>query len=224
MFFSPGGKADGMRTSGKSGAENMGTAYGAGYSAGKVSGTGQNSGTGRNAKSGSTGKISGTGGNTKSGGMGKSSGTGAKSKNSGAGAKSVSTGKYTGNRSGGKKAESVPLVRGVLMSAGIFLCGMILLSAGIFSGAAHTDEMFPAMAAVTFIAAFAGAFSTVRRTSHGTLAAALLTGGISALILIGCALAVCDRIAWTGNAGILLLCILAGSTAQRGSRRNKRTR
>ena len=88
------------------------------------------------------------------------------------------------------------------------------------------EGSFPAVAASCCLASFAGAMLSVRRSSWGSLASAMVSAAGFLLAVVAVALLCWQQITWLGRGGVLLLCgagggLLAGLL---GGRRRKRKR
>lgn len=97
---------------------------------------------------------------------------------------------------------------GSLLTLGVYLLGLLLLTLLLVKGALSEGWSFPAVAVLCTLSALAGGVLTVRLTrwrAGGVLTAAIF---LSVLILAG--LGFWEEIAWTGHGGVLLLCGLAG--------------
>lgn len=129
----------------------------------------------------------------------------------------------------GKKQSSGGLVflKGLLLSFGIYLAGLLLMTLLILKGALPEAGMFPAVAALCLLASLAGGFLCARRGSWGPLPGAmvfaLLFAGLLAAVGILCW---GEGVAWAGHGGVLLLCALGGGLAAGllGGVRKKRKR
>ena len=112
----------------------------------------------------------------------------------------------------GRKQTALWLVfvEGAALSLGIYLLLTVLLSALVVKAVLPEEGSFPAVAASCCLASFAGAMLSVRRSSWGSLASAMVSAAGFLL----------------GRGGVLLLCgagggLLAGLL---GGRRRKRKR
>ena len=108
----------------------------------------------------------------------------------------------------------------------IFLLLTVLLSALVVKAVLPEEGSFPAVAASCCLASFAGAMLSVRRSSWGSLASAMVSAAGFLLAVVAVALLCWQQITWLGRGGVLLLCgagggLLAGLL---GGRRRKRTR
>lgn len=130
----------------------------------------------------------------------------------------------------GKKQAPNGLIflKGLLLSFGIYLAGLLLVTLLILKGVLSEAGMFPAVAALCLLASLAGGFLCARRSPWGSLpgamAAALLFAGLLAAVGILCW---GEGIAWAGHGGVLLLCALGGGLAAGllgGGRKKKRKR
>ena len=131
---------------------------------------------------------------------------------------------------GKKKATAavwVVLVQGSLLTLGVYLAGLLLLTLLLVQGVVPEGSLFPVTAALCLLAALGGGFLTARRTPWGTLPSALLNTAIFAAVLIAMGAACWRGIVWAGQGGILLLCALAGGLLAgvlSGSRKRRRKR
>lgn len=119
-------------------------------------------------------------------------------------------------------------LKGLLLSFGIYLAGQLLVTLLILKGALSEAGMFPAVAALCFLASLAGGFLCARQTPWGPLPGAMALTLLFAAILAAVGI-LCwgEGIAWTGRGGVLLLCALGGGLAAGllgGSRKKKRKR
>ena len=113
---------------------------------------------------------------------------------------------------------------GSLLSLGIYLLGLLLLTLLMVKGILSEGGSFPAVAVLCGLAALGGGLLTVRLTfwrSGGVLTAVIF---LSMLVLAG--LSFWEGIDWLGNGGILLLCglaggLLAGAAGHKRKRRRK---
>ena len=123
----------------------------------------------------------------------------------------------------GRKQTALWLVfvEGAALSLGIYLLLTVLLSALVVKAVLPEEGSFPAVAASCCLASFAGAMLSVRRSSWGSLASAMVSAAGFLLAVVGW-----QQITWLGRGGVLLLCgagggLLAGLL---GGRRRKRKR
>ena len=119
----------------------------------------------------------------------------------------------------GRKQTALWLVfvEGAALSLGIYLLLTVLLSALVVKAV---------VAASCWLASFAGAMLSVRRSSWGSLASAMVSAAGFLLAVVAVALLCWQQITWLGRGGVLLLCgagggLLAGLL---GGRRRKRKR
>lgn len=113
---------------------------------------------------------------------------------------------------------------GALLTLGVYLLGLSILTLLLVKGILSEVGSFPMVAALCTLAALSGGLLTVRLTlwrAGGALTAALF---LSVLLLAG--LGFWEEIAWLGRGGILLLCGLAGGllagVAGPGKRRRRK--
>nr|WP_325178907.1 hypothetical protein [uncultured Oscillibacter sp.] len=113
---------------------------------------------------------------------------------------------------------------GGLLTLGVYLLGLSILTLLLVKGILSEGGSFPMVAALCTLAALSGGLLTVRLTlwrAGGALTAALF---LSVLLLAG--LGFWEEIAWLGRGGILLLCGLAGGllagVAGPGKRRRRK--
>ena len=128
----------------------------------------------------------------------------------------------------GRKQTALWLVfvEGAALSLGIYLLLTVLLSALVVKAVLPEEGSFPAVAASCCLASFAGAMLSVRRSSWGSLASAMVSAAGFLLAVVAVALLCWQQITWLGRGGVLLLCgagggLLAGLL---GGRRRKRKR
>ena len=105
------------------------------------------------------------------------------------------------------------IARGVAVSLVIWACGVGLLAGVMTAGAVGETGAFPALLALTTVAAFVGAVSVIRHTPLGSLVSSMLTAGLFAALLLCIGMASWNGIAWTGHGGTLLLWALIGGAA-----------
>lgn len=101
-------------------------------------------------------------------------------------------------------------LQGVLLGAGCYLAGILLLALLVVKGIVPASAAFPLTAALCLLASAGGGLLTVRRGPWGPLPSALLNAALFAALLILLGMSFWQRITWNGRGGILLLCILAG--------------
>lgn len=130
----------------------------------------------------------------------------------------------------GKKQSPYGLVflKGLLLSFGIYLAGLLLVTLLILKGALSETGMFPAVAVLCLLASLAGGFLCARQVPWGPLPGAMVFTLLFAAILAAVGI-LCwgEGIAWAGRGGVLLLCALGGGLAAGllgGSRKKKRKR
>ncbi len=125
-----------------------------------------------------------------------------------------------------KKAKALwpGLAAGTVLSAGIYLAGLLLLGLLLTKGTIPERNAFPWVGTLCVLASLAGGLLAVRKTAWN--AAGLLSGVLFALVLLAVGLLGWrDGIAWLGHGGILLLCAMSGGLAASllgGRRRRKR--
>ena len=88
-------------------------------------------------------------------------------------------------------------ISGVLLSAAVWLIGTLILTGGMALGVVQESGSFPALAAVTVIAALIGGGYVMRGA-----------GFVPALAAAG--LLIWSEFGWFGHGGLLLLCAIAG--------------
>lgn len=129
----------------------------------------------------------------------------------------------------GKKCapSATVFLKGLLLSLGVYLAGLLLVSLLAVKGILGEEWIFPAIAVLCLLVSLAGGFLCARRPVWGPLpsamvCAALFAGALAAVGILGWR----DGIVWTGHGGILLLCALAGGllAGVLGSRRGQRRR
>ena len=116
---------------------------------------------------------------------------------------------------------------GSLLSLGIYLLGLLLLTLLVVKGALAEEGMCPAVAALCLLSALAGGALCAHRPVWGPLPSAMLCAvlfaGLLAVVGILCWE---EGIAWTGHGGILMLCSLTGGLLAgvlgRGGRKKKK--
>lgn len=111
---------------------------------------------------------------------------------------------------------------GSLLSMGVYLLGLLLLTLLLVKGTLSEGGSFPIVAVLCTLSALAGGALTVRLT--GWRAGGLLTAAIFLSVLILAGLGFWEEIAWLGRGGILLLCGLAGGIAAGAAGPKKRRR
>ena len=123
-------------------------------------------------------------------------------------------------------AQWVVFARSTLLAMGIYLLGLLLLALLLVNGTLPEKCAFPVTAVLCVLATACGGVWAARGTSLGPLPAALLVSAAFAGILVLVGLAAWERINWTGQGGVLLLCVLAGglSAGVMGSRRGRRVK
>ena len=82
----------------------------------------------------------------------------------------------------------------------------VLLSALVVKAVLPEEGSFPAVAASCCLASFAGAMLSVRRSSWGSLASAMVSAAGFLLAVVAVALLCWQQITWLGRGGVLLLC------------------
>lgn len=117
-------------------------------------------------------------------------------------------------------------VEGAALSLGIYLLLTVLLSALVVKAVLPEEGSFPAVAASCCLASFAGAMLSVRRSSWGSLASAMVSAAGFLLAVVAVALLCWQQITWLGRGGVAAAVrrrrgLLAGLL---GGRRRKRKR
>ena len=112
----------------------------------------------------------------------------------------------------GRKQTALWLVfvEGAALSLGIYLLLTVLLSALVVKAVLPEEGSFPAVAASCCLASFAGAMLSVRRSSWGSLASAMVSAAGFLLAVVAVALLCWQQITWLGRGGVLLLCGAGG--------------
>jgi len=113
---------------------------------------------------------------------------------------------------------------GGLLSLGVYLSGLLLLTLLLVKGVLSEGGSFPIVAVLCALAALAGGLLTVRLTLWR--AGGVLTAAVFLFVLLLAGLGFWDEISWLGHGGILLLCglaggLLAGAAMPRSRRRRK---
>lgn len=129
---------------------------------------------------------------------------------------------------GKKRAPSVTVfLKGLLLSFGVYLSGLLLLSLLAVKGILREEGIFLAIAILCLLASLVGGFLCARRPVWGPLPSAMMCAALFAAVLAAVGI-LCwkDGIVWTGHGGILLLCALAGGllAGVLGSGRSQRRR
>lgn len=126
----------------------------------------------------------------------------------------------------GRKQTALWLVfvEGAALSLGIYLLLTVLLSALVVKAVLPEEGSFPAVAVSCCLASFAGAMLSVRRSSWGSLASAMVSAAGFLLAVVAVALLCWQQITWLGQGGILLLCGAGGGlpAGLLGRRRRRR--
>ena len=114
----------------------------------------------------------------------------------------------------GRKQTALWLVfvEGAALSLGIYLLLTVLLSALVVKAVLPEEGSFPAVAASCCLASFAGAMLSVRRSSWGSLASAMVSAAGFLLAVVAVALLCWQQITWLGRGGVLLLCGAGGGS------------
>jgi hypothetical protein len=120
--------------------------------------------------------------------------------------------------------------RGLLLSWGVYLLLILLLSLLLTRGVMGWGSAFPAVAVCALSASFVGGLSCVRRAPWGTLPSALLcAAGFGAMLAAVGLLCWEGGVTWLGKGGILLGAVLSGGVLagllggrRRGVRRGPR--
>lgn len=97
---------------------------------------------------------------------------------------------------------------GSLLTLGVYLLGLLLLTLLLVKGALSEGGSFPAVAVLCTLSVLAGGLLTVRLTRWR--AGGVVTAAIFLSILILAGLGFWEQVAWLGHGGVLLLCGLAG--------------
>lgn len=111
---------------------------------------------------------------------------------------------------------------GSLLSLGVYLLGLLLMTALLVRGALPEGGSFPAVAVLCALSALAGGVLTVRLTRRRM--SGVLTSAVFLFALVLAGLGFWEEIAWLGHGGVLLLCglaggLLAGAAAPKARRR-----
>lgn len=103
----------------------------------------------------------------------------------------------------GRKQTALWLVfvEGAALSLGIYLLLTVLLSALVVKAVLPEEGSFPAVAASCCLASFAGAMLSVRRSSWGSLASAMVSAAGFLLAVVAVALLCWQQITWLGPRG-----------------------
>lgn len=103
----------------------------------------------------------------------------------------------------GRKQTALWLVfvEGAALSLGIYLLLTVLLSALVVKAVLPEEGSFPAVAASCCLASFAGAMLSVRRSSWGSLASAMVSAAGFLLAVVAVALLCWQQITWLGRGG-----------------------
>lgn len=104
----------------------------------------------------------------------------------------------------------LPFLKGVLISMGIYLLGLMVLTAAVLHGTLGEKNCFVAVAVLCLLSAALGGLLPAHSCPWGTVPGGLLSAAIFAAVLICCGALWWDGISWTGHGGILLLCALGG--------------
>ena len=101
----------------------------------------------------------------------------------------------------GRKQTALWLVfvEGAALSLGIYLLLTVLLSALVVKAVLPEEGSFPAVAASCCLASFAGAMLSVRRSSWGSLASAMVSAAGFLLAVVAVALLCWQQITWLGR-------------------------
>lgn len=113
---------------------------------------------------------------------------------------------------------------GSLLTLGVYLLGLLLLTLLLVKGALSEGGSFPAVAVLCTLSVLAGGLLTVRLTRWR--AGGVVTAAIFLSILILAGLGFWEQVAWLGHGGVLLLCgfaggVLAGLAGPKRRRRRK---
>ena len=120
-----------------------------------------------------------------------------------------------------KRADWTAPVWGALLSLGVYLAGAAILAWAVYAGV--TEDGGAALAVLGLLAAFLGGVRG--QGKGGGLPNALASAGLFALVLAAAGLACWRELAWRGQGGMTLLCILAGgllAALLRGRKKKKR--
>lgn len=128
----------------------------------------------------------------------------------------------------GRKQTALWLVfvEGAALSLGIYLLLTVLLSALVVKAVLPEEGSFPAVAASCCLASFAGAMLSVRRSSWGSLASAMVSAAGFLLAVVAVAL-LCWQQVTCWAAGACCCCAAPGGgllAGLLGGRRRKRKR
>lgn len=120
----------------------------------------------------------------------------------------------------------LPFLKGILLAAGIYLAGHLLLAALMVCGTLGEGAAFPVTAVLCVVASLCGALLSVRRCAFGPLAGGLLSAALFSAVLMTVGLLCWREIALAGRGGILLGCAIAGGVLAGflGARRPKQKR
>jgi len=111
---------------------------------------------------------------------------------------------------------------GGLLTLGVYLAGLLLLTLLLVKGTMPEGWSFTAVAVLCTLSALAGGMVTVRMTRWR--AGGVLTAAIFLAVLGLAGLGFWDEVTWLGRGGILLLCGLAGGllAGLTGSKKRRR--
>lgn len=110
-----------------------------------------------------------------------------------------------------KRAPWEILLRGCLLSLGIYFLGILLLALLAVKGTLPEDGLLPTLGVLCAAAGLCGALPAVRRIPWGRLPAGLLGGAAFACVLL--LLGACiwqGGFSWSGSGGVLIACALGG--------------
>lgn len=112
----------------------------------------------------------------------------------------------------GRKQTALWLVfvEGAALSLGIYLLLTVLLSALVVKAVLPEEGSFPAVAASCCLASFAGAMLSVRRSSWGSLASAMVSAAGFLLAVVAVALLCWQQITWLGRGACCCCAAQAG--------------
>ena len=131
------------------------------------------------------------------------------------------------------KKKTTPAVwmvylQGVLLGAGCYLAGILLLALLVVKGGVPERAVFPATALWCLAVSAGSGTLTARRGPWGPLPSALLNAARFAALLVLLGMSCWQKITWNGHGGVLLLCVFAGGLlagflgGRRPRRRKKR--
>lgn len=110
-----------------------------------------------------------------------------------------------------KRAPWEILLRGCLLSLGIYFLGMLFLALLAVKGSLPESGLLPVLGVLCGIAGACGALPAVRGTPWGRLPAGLLSGAAFACVLLLIGACVWQGgFSWSGSGGALIACALGG--------------